>query len=77
VSGGGQISKLYQDEFVKINDLPDPEGLYSTLPSIVHEEMTINVLDIRDRNGLLIHPKDYMTMLEHGLKVAIEVIMKL
>jgi hypothetical protein len=43
----------------------------------VRKETTINVPDIRDRNGSLIHPKDYMTALEHGSKVAIDIIMKL
>jgi hypothetical protein len=62
---------------LKLRNFADPEGLYSALPSIVFEETIVNVPDICDRNGLLIHPRDYMSKLEHSSKVAIEVILRL
>jgi hypothetical protein len=61
----------------KLNRLPDPEGRYSSLPQLVYEETTINVPDVRDGNGAIIHPEEYELKLKHGTKVAVEVIFKL
>jgi hypothetical protein len=61
----------------KLADLADPEGRYSKLPATVRKDTTIIVPEIRDGNGVLIHPQQYSSRLEHGTKVVVEVMLKL
>jgi len=75
----GQPSDSQQTsaKVTKLSDLPDSDGRYGTLPADCYKETTVAVPDIRDGNGLLIYPQDYMEKLPHGCKVAVEVLVKL
>src|ERR1700722_20625840 len=61
----------------KLADRADPKGRYSKLAATVRWDTTINVPDIRDGNGTLIHPQYYSSQLQHGAKVVVEVMLKL
>ncbi|KAG1880594.1 hypothetical protein C8R48DRAFT_767366 [Suillus tomentosus] len=62
----------------KMKHMPDPHGHYSTVMSLFNlEEIPVVVPDVRDAEGVLIHPADYSKKLTTGLPVAVEVMMRL
>jgi hypothetical protein len=55
-----------------ITDLPDPEGLYSSVVGSADFSRTyVDVPNIRDGNGVLITPAEYQTKLETGMVVMV------
>jgi hypothetical protein len=62
-------------DYLRIHDLHDPDNRYSGLGSL--RETKVECPDVRDGNGLLIHPREYSMKLAHARFVEVEVYLKL
>lgn len=62
----------------KMKHLPDPQGHYNTVMELFNlHEIPVVVPNVRDAEGILIHPAEYSEKLTAGLPVTVEVIMRL
>jgi hypothetical protein len=62
----------------KLNDLPDPQDVYARLSSQYNfSSMSIIPPNVRDSNGLIIHPAEYGLKLVDNSVVFAEVYLKL
>ncbi|KAG2131550.1 hypothetical protein BD769DRAFT_1666585 [Suillus cothurnatus] len=62
----------------KLMHMPDPQGHYHTVMKIFKlDEIPVVVPNVRDADGVLIHPSEYSQKLKSGQPVAVEVVMRL
>jgi hypothetical protein len=66
---------MASSEFLRIRDLHDPDNRYSGLGSL--KETKVECPNVRDGNGLLIHPREYSIKLARARFVEVEVYLKL
>lgn len=62
-------------DYLCIRDLHDPDNQYSGLGSL--RETKVECPNVRDGNGLLIHPREYSIKLARARFVEVEVYLKL
>ena len=62
-------------DVVRIRDLQDPQGRYAGLGQL--RDCRVECPDVRDGNGLIVHPRDYGTKLVNACFVEVEVYIKL
>jgi hypothetical protein len=62
-------------DVVHIRDLQDLQGRYAGLSQL--RDCRVECPDVRDGNGLIIHPRDYGTKLVNACFVEVEVYIKL
>jgi len=62
-------------DVVCIRDLQDPQRRYAGLSHL--RDCRVECPDVRDGNGLIIHPRDYITKLADACFVELEVYIKL
>jgi hypothetical protein len=60
-----------------VADMPDPEGIYSSLLGAHANTCLLDIPNVRDGNGKLISPSEYEENLEPGAVVMVSVYMKM
>ena len=60
-----------------VANMPDPEGIYSSLLSAHTNKCLLDIPNVRDGNGKLINPMEYRENLKPGAVVMVNVYMKM
>jgi hypothetical protein len=66
---------MASSEFLCIRNLHDPDNCYSGLGLL--KETKVECPNVRDGNGLLIHPREYSIKLARACCIEVEVYLKL
>jgi hypothetical protein len=70
-----RVTDIWLEDLLRIRDLHDPDNRYAGLGALRNTK--VECPDVRDGNGVLIHPQEYKTRLPLARFVEVEVYLKL